>query len=492
MTTLLHILRKLVATLALSACAATIAQAAAPACVDPGGIGGSGAPAREGGIGGTGAPAAANEGGFGGTGNMARSGVGGTGAPAGEGGFGGTGIVGTITGFASICVNGVEVHYEDTVPVTENGIGSATARLAVGQVVAVEAGTSERGLEARNISILNAYEGPLTALPDAASPLRVMGQAVRIATDARVDPGLRVGEPVRVSGMRGADGAVVATRIERAPGLREASAIGGIERQDSLQGLPLAGSSPTEGRELLVRGAWTGKALQVTQAHQDPVIPFAGRVRNALIEGFVLDRLDKRVMIGAFAVELDDATAFAGGNVDELGTNRRVRVHGIFSGTREVKATRIEFMRDGAQAQGGQRGTSGSKSATGHKDDEDADDRARSGKARTDVDDGRVRIETEDKNGRERIERDLSATGEIERERIERRMESPDGELLRREHLETRTSGDRVETRERIETFDKGVRVERIERTERTGTPERIDRPARIEKLEKIERRNRD
>lgn len=482
MIPLLRIFRTLAAAFALTACAAPVAQAAAPACVDPGGIGGSGAPAREGGIGGTGAPEAANVGGFGGTGAIARNGIGGTGAAAREGGFGGTGIVGTITGFASICVNGVEVQYADAVPVTENGIDSTTARLAVGQVVAVEAGgTSDRGLEARTITILNAYEGPLTALPDASSPLRVMGQAVRIAPDAWVAPGLRIGEPVRVSGMRGADGAVVATRIERAPGLREASAIGAIERSDSLQGLPLAGHTPAEGRELLVRGTWTGNALQVTQARKDPAIPFAGHVRHAIVEGLVLDRSDKRVMIGGFEVEFDDATTFAGGDAGTLTSDRRVRVHGMFSGARDVKATRIEFVRAGASNQGGRRSAVGVKSGTGQGNDDNADDHDRSGKMRADGDDGRVRMETESESGRERIEREMSPTGEVERERIERRIEGPGGELLLRERMETRTSGDRIETRERIETFDRGVRVDRIERTDRTTRPERTDMPDRID-----------
>ena len=31
------------------------------------------------------------------------------------------GIFGTITGFASVCINGLEVHFDDHVKVTENG-----------------------------------------------------------------------------------------------------------------------------------------------------------------------------------------------------------------------------------------------------------------------------------------------------------------------------------------------------------------------------------
>ena len=66
----------------------------------------------EGGIGGTGArPSSPEEGGIGGTATRPS-------APDDEGGIGGTGIavqgdtgiIGTITGFGSICVGGVEIH----------------------------------------------------------------------------------------------------------------------------------------------------------------------------------------------------------------------------------------------------------------------------------------------------------------------------------------------------------------------------------------------
>src|SRR3954466_4498615 len=82
-----------------------------------------------GGIGGTGARA---EGGIGGTGVQAEGGIGGTGVIAG----GELGLIGVITGFGSICVNGVEVHYDSTTPVTVNGQPGAADALALGQTVA--------------------------------------------------------------------------------------------------------------------------------------------------------------------------------------------------------------------------------------------------------------------------------------------------------------------------------------------------------------------
>lgn len=504
-----HPLRRLVAGLALALCG-IVPAVAAPVCVDPGGIGGTGAPRREGGIGGTGSPASGIGGtgapaasgiggtgasvasGIGGTGApLAQGGIGGTGAPAREGGTGGTGIVGTITGFASICVNGVEVHYDEAVPVTENGIGGTVSRLAVGQVVAVEAGISPRGLEARSIAIVHAYEGPVTAARKGAEPLRVMGQPVQLASGAKVEAGLRAGEMVRVSGFRNASGEVVATRVERAPQLREASAIGTRGGDGTLHGMALSGDARGNA-ESLVRGTWTGRALAVTQARTNPTIPFAGRVRNAIVEGLVFERSGNRMDISGFEVELAEATEFSEGAAGTLEKDMRVRVQGSFTGERKVKAARIEVVRDGFGAGEGHDGSrSGKKSGNGEDEGEgegEGEKEHGSGKTRTEIDDKRIRIETDDGSGRERIERELSPTGEVERERIERTEVSPSGDLLLRERIETRTSGDRIETRQRIERFDGSGRIERIERTERIERPERIERVERPEKLERPER----
>ncbi|NMF87280.1 DUF5666 domain-containing protein [Aromatoleum petrolei] len=500
-----HLLRQLAASLALALCG--IAPTfGAPVCVDPGGVGGTGAPRREGGIGGTGAPASGIGGtgapaatgiggigaplasGIGGTGApLAQGGVGGTGAPAHEGGTGGTGIVGTITGFASICVNGVEVHYDDSVPVTENGIGGSVSRLAVGQVVAVEAGSSPRGLEARTIAIVHAYEGPVTGALNGRAPLRVMGQPVRLVQGAKVDAGLHVGEMVRVSGFRNASGEVLATRVERAPQLREASAIGSLGRDGTLHGLALGGHRRGDGgdaTESLIRGAWTGSALAVSRTSANPTIPFAGRVRNAIVEGLVLERADRHMDITGFEVELADGTDFSDSTTGAPDKDARVRVQGTFTGERKIRATRIEFVRDGFGVT-----EAGEGARSGRKSDKGDDDKEHGGrKARVESDDKRIRIETDSASGRERIERELSPSGEIERERIERTEVSPSGDLLLRERIETRTSGDRIETRERIERFDGSGRVERTERIERPDRVERIERPEKLERPERIER----
>lgn len=476
---------------AMTVCAPAAAQAQ-QVCVDPGGIGGtgtplaagglggSGAPAAEPGVGGTGAALAGLPGGTGGTGDPARGGVGGTGAPA-ESGLGGTGIVGTITGFASICVNGLEVHYDDAVALSENGVAAPAGRLAVGQVVAVEAGGSARGLEARRISILHAYEGPLTSPAGAGDTLRVMGQIVRLAPGAHVDAGLRSGETVRVSGLRNAAGEVVATRIERAVGLREASAIGRLDAADRLEGVRLSGAGDAHGQEVLVRGAWRDGRLHVAIRHDDPSVPFAGRVSEAVVEGLVAAMDERELRVAGFRAQLGDGTRFAGGGRSELATDRRVRIHGTFTGPREIRASRIELVPDRILV-GDERRRPGGAGAQ----DDASSGKESSGRSRAEGERERIEIETD--AGSERIERRLSDEGQLERERIEREIVSPGGELLRRERIEVRESPDRIETRERIEIFEGGRRVERIDRVERINRSDRPDRVERVERIERVER----
>jgi hypothetical protein len=80
-------------------------------------------------------------------GREADRGIGGTGAPAevqvaivtADRGIGGTGIIGVVTGFASICVDGLEVAYDATSAVDIEGTTADPSQVRVGEVVAIEA-----------------------------------------------------------------------------------------------------------------------------------------------------------------------------------------------------------------------------------------------------------------------------------------------------------------------------------------------------------------
>jgi hypothetical protein len=70
---------------------------------------------------------------------LAERGIGGTGTPPGnpelaDRGIGGTGIVGVITGFASVCVDGLEIAYDRSAAVDIDGAAGTPAALRVGQI----------------------------------------------------------------------------------------------------------------------------------------------------------------------------------------------------------------------------------------------------------------------------------------------------------------------------------------------------------------------
>jgi hypothetical protein len=177
----------------LSTCLALVANAATP-CEQPGGIGGTGITA---------------DGGIGGTGIRTDSAL---------------ALIGVITGFGSICVNNVEVQYDAATPVFLNGEAASPGALAVGQTVAVRAVGGASQARARAIEIIDAAVGPVTAV-EGGNVVRVLGQRVRIDPWTILGAGLTdegtsrvgIGDTLRVSGLRSADGTIVATRVDRAP-----------------------------------------------------------------------------------------------------------------------------------------------------------------------------------------------------------------------------------------------------------------------------------
>ncbi|MCY1433107.1 hypothetical protein D9M71_491280 [compost metagenome] len=248
----------------------------------------------------------------------------------------------------------------------------------------------------------------------------------------------------------------------------------------------MALSKPLEpSGEVLVRGTWNGRQLNVIRTRSDPGIPFAGRVRNALVEGLVRGQKGNRIEFGGFTAHVDSSTSYSGGQAADLAVDRRIRVSGEFGKGRDIRAARIEFSRE--------QPAPSIRDGSGHQgpstEDTEQHENSGSGRNGNESGSGRDGNESRERSGdgetRERVER--SDDGET-RERIERREESATGDLERRERIEIRDSGDRLETRERIEIFENGVRVERIEKIERIERPDPVDKPERVERVERVER----
>ena len=159
-----------------------------------------------------------------GTPTLAERGIGGTGAPSrvqvADRGIGGTGIVGVVTGFASVCVAGLEVRLDKSVPVSINGHAMTTGQLRVGQMVIIDASGPLTGRDsvarARRIAVRYEVSGPIEAVDIRASVISVAGQVVRVPPTTWMAGRFGIGNWTSVSGLRQPDGTIIASRLDRA------------------------------------------------------------------------------------------------------------------------------------------------------------------------------------------------------------------------------------------------------------------------------------
>ena len=310
-------------------------------------------------------------------------------------------MVGTITGFASICVNGLEVHYEDSTPVTANGAGSSTHSLAIGQVVAIEATPSARGLEAKRVAIVHAVVGPVTRVDG--KNVEVMGQRV-VRSDAA--DALAIGDTVRVSGLRDADGAIVASRIDRAESSEIEHSVIGRVRDGRIEGLRVEAVELPEGAEVVVRGRFGDGRLQASRVERSPAREYTERARAVSIEARITERSGRRLSAGGRTVELGDDTRVVGGRDDEADRNRLIRITGRVDKDGKVRAERIEI-RDRREERPRREGSGGlDDSPDGREDHRGGDGRsANSGRDRSGQGSGERYERAERAERSERVER---------------------------------------------------------------------------------------
>lgn len=325
----------------------THASAINPANLAQSGIGGTGG--TQSGIGGTGL----HDGGTGGTGHP-QGGIGGTGNTADDGGIGGTGIIGTITGFASICVNGIEIHYNQHTAISVDGRATTPRELAVGQVIAAHATGADRELAARSIAVVHAAVGPVSNLDEEKGEMQVLGQTVRIGKSLEHGnlSGIKTGDWVQISGHRFAGGAIAASRIDIIPPRAEASLNGHITKI-SPQGFEINGAriqpegklvpaELTQGMEVSVTGHWDGVHLQAQHVQTEPTRHSIGNVDHVVIEGYIHALSDKELNVNNRIVTLDSNTAIAGATRNDLRTDQRIQINGRPGADQRISSEQIE------------------------------------------------------------------------------------------------------------------------------------------------------
>jgi hypothetical protein len=230
-------------------------------------------------------------------------GIGGTGAPALGAGAksvaGNTGIVGEITGFASVCLNGVEVAYDPATQVSIDGRADTPDALRAGQVAAIVAApdaVARDGLRAMTVSVRHEISGPVSAVDN--HSLTVAGQGVILTANTRGMSSVMPGEWIAISGFRNKAGVLVATRIDpQEPGavtvhgniikIVGGFGIGGLRLE-----LPPDSHPIHNGEAVTVTGRLNDTELQVDSItpdllYSDPQAYFGPTVKKLLIQSYV-------------------------------------------------------------------------------------------------------------------------------------------------------------------------------------------------------------
>jgi hypothetical protein len=151
--------------------------------------------------------------GLGGTGMLANTG---SGAGSGLGGTGmsGIGIVGKITGFGSIYVNGIEIEYDNETAFTIDGKTAKSQQLEIGDVVEVLTTDDNKVTQAQIINLRHEVIGRVESVEPQTYSFTVHGQSVVQAIDKVALP--EVGATVAVFGFRIDEKTILATRVTSA------------------------------------------------------------------------------------------------------------------------------------------------------------------------------------------------------------------------------------------------------------------------------------
>ena len=308
-------------------------------------------------------------GGIGGTGQVAwRPGIGGTGqteliARGDIGGIGGTGIVGVITGFASICVNGAEVQYNVSTPVFVDGTPSDVAELLVGQVVVVRVARSDDGdngqLQAQSIAVQHAAVGPITGLNTSSGEFSVMGQTAVALKQHELDH-LKLGDWVRISGYRRSNGLILASRVQALPAPRPHAQLRGpttaidghtIQVGTTRVHVRKVPAGLEAGREIVAHGQWTGQYLEATEITMAPTRAELGAVQRVLLQGYVRELRDQELVLNGERLRYSKQTIVAKGDMDALKVDQFIQVQGHLDTSHRMMIDRLEFRGEPQQSE---------------------------------------------------------------------------------------------------------------------------------------------
>ena len=219
-------------------------------------------------------------------------GIGGTGILARDA----SGIVGRITGFGSIFVNGIEIEISANTELRRNGQRIDGVDLAIGDVVEVLVRDQQAYTHALQLNIRHELIGPIDSIDDGGMQLEVAGQRVRLSQPLT---GWQPGDQVAVAGLRDNDGVIHASRITPSTAneilLRGELSRHGDGYRIGGQEVMLPQASPRPGGAVVVRGTRVEDRLLARAVLSEPLLPYRG-IKRWRIEGFA-NRYPSRGMV---------------------------------------------------------------------------------------------------------------------------------------------------------------------------------------------------
>ena len=427
------------------------------------GIGGTG---NDGGAGGTGVQANS---GVGGTGKQANSGVGGTGIDTGVGGtgvqansgVGGTGIVGIITGFASVCVNGLEVHYDDKTKVDIDGQLSSINALDIGQLVAIESFGKDNLLKAERISVSHIMVGKIEKINDSQNTMQILGQTIRYSGTTVGSDNLKVNQVVKVSGLQAGNNHIYALRIDLAAPSTPSSIVGLVSQTGDINGVRVMGDNRiSAGKNMQVSGNWDGKTLRANQVQASAIDTVLRHSENVVVQGIApVSANDVSVQNKHIQTDANTKTNGVAKGVDG---NQTLIVRGKVDHAGNISARSIEYSaEDKILERGGSKHRPSLPEPTGRNSNKE--------------------------NDKQVLGKENQMGSESHDSKNQDSKNHPKNILDKLEGAEKPESVNRPEKIEKPEKVEKIEKIEKIEKPEKIVLPERVERPETVEKLEKIE-----
>ena len=279
---------------------------------------------------------------------------------------------GAVTGFGSVFVNGVRFE-TSSATFTINGRPGTQADLRVGHVVKVHGHRDGAGNStADRIEFDDLVKGPVTSVDAAAGTLVVLGQTVLVDADTSFDDnspgaalaGLAAGDIVEVSGMRRADGDILATRIEAKPAgtifevTGVASAVDTAAHKLNVSALVVDYSAATvqnfpsgqprngdlieaRGSSVNAAGELVASSIELKRDDDD-----RGAGMEVELEGLITRFVSATDFdVAAKPVTTTSTTRFENGSAADLALNVKVEAEGQVNASGVLVATKVQFKR---------------------------------------------------------------------------------------------------------------------------------------------------